>query len=441
MVELLIPRLVGTVSCLAVASAVMAQGDGGESRHQWIVHGSSSVIAVDTPESSWLEGGLGKLRYDESSSAATFDRLLLQYRGTLTPTLFAHVDADFADGGDDNFGVTEAFLEWRPVPRSPTRHRLKLGAFYPRSSLENVESGWESPYSISFSAINSWLAEEVRLLGAEWSLERRLGDASSSHLLTLFGAAFYGNDPSGALLAWKGWGIHDRQTRWTEQLPLPPVPMLEPMLWPGQTPADIGTRLSPNQAPVAEPFLEIDHEPGTHIGVEWRYAKRLSIAASRYDNRADPMSVDAGQYGWRTIFDQVALQAALPWDIGLMAQWMSGTTAMGPVLDNGRRAVDDDFEASYVMLTRDFGRYRISLRYDDFEVYDADILPDDDNNETGDGITVAYLRELRDGLTLAVEWQRVQSTRPARAYLGSTPNSTEQVIRAELAWRIASWPN
>lgn len=441
MVTLLKPLRWMATFALLIAQLALAQDFPNESRHRLTLRGTSSLVAIDSPEVSWLDGGLGKLRYDESTSPAVFDRLLIQYRGTLSPTVFAHVDADVLDDGDSGLGLTEAFVEWRPVPRSRTRHRMKFGAFYPRSSLENVGPGWQSPYTISSSALNTWIAEEVRLLGAEWMVERRLGDAASAHHVSAFAAAFYGNDPSGALISWKGWGIHDRQTRWGEKIAFAPIPRLEPRVWPGQDPAEPGTVLSPNQAPVAEPFLEIDREPGYHAGAEWRYAQRLSISASRYDNRADPMSIADGQYGWRTIFDQVGVQISLPWNVGLLAQWMRGTTAMGPVLRNGRRPIDVDFESAYMMLTREFRTYRLSLRFDDFEAYDADLLPDDDNNETGDAITLAYIRELRDGLSLAVEWQRIDSQRPARAYLGLAPDSTEQMLRAQISWQLGSWPN
>jgi hypothetical protein len=135
------------------------------------------------------------------------------------------------------------------------------------------------------------------------------------------------------------------------------------------------------------------------------------------------------------------MQASLPWNVGLMAQWMSGTTAMGPVIGNGRRIVDNDFEAAYLMFTREFRTYRLSLRFDDFEVYDADILPGDDNNETGAAVTLAYVRELRDGLSLAIEWQHIDSTRPARAYVGLASDATEQMLRAQISWQLGSWPN
>ncbi len=427
MVRLLKLQRLAMVSTMLLAGQAIAQTGLDASRHRWTVRGSSSLISVDSRDTSWLDGGLSKMRYDETDSNTVFDRLLIEYEGALTPTLIAQIDADIMGDGDGSFDLTEAFLEWRPVPRSANRHRLKLGAFYPRASLENVGVGWSSPYSISWSAINTWLAEEIRLFGAEWTLSRPLGGGGSAHRLDLFAAAFYGNDPSGTLLAWKGWGLHDRQTRWREQLPLPSIPVLQP-----------GTRMRQHQDPHAQPFLEIDHEPGFHAGAEWRYADRVSLAASRYDNRADPLSTADGQYGWRTVFDHIALRASLPWNLGLMAQWMRGTTAMGSVIGAGRRVVDNDYEASFVMLTRRWDSFRLSLRVDDFEVYDADVLPNDNNYENGDAVTLAYMRKLMGGLTLGVEWQRIDSMRPAREYLGLAPDADERQLRVQLSWQLSN---
>ncbi len=431
MVALLKAHQTAALGLLAAISTVSAQQRPGESPHRWLVQNNVSYTAVDTGDQSWLNGGLGKLRRDESDSTFAVQRLLFEYRKAVTPTLFAQLGADYLHDGSSGLDLTEAFLEWRPVPRSPTRHRFKLGAFYPRLSLENTDAGWETPFSISSSAINSWIAEEVKLLGAEWSLQRRLGGAGSPHELGVFAAAFYGNDPTGTLLAWKGWGIHDRQTRWHEQLPLPPLPQLQP-----------GTRLREKQAPYAEPFLEIDHAPGYYAGVEWRYAQRVSIQAAHYDNRADLLLATDGQYAWETYFDHLAVQISLPWDIGLMAQWMSGYTAMGPVINRyGTRPVENEFQASYLMLTRMHNGHRVSLRFDQFAVEDLDLLPDDDNSESGHAITLAYNRELSPTLRLAVEWLRVESDRPARAYLGLDPDSIETTLQVQLRWRLTSRSN
>ena len=61
-----------------------------------------------------------------------------------------------------SLGITEAYLQFRPYPHAGYRLRVKAGAFYAPVSLENRASGWESPYTLSYSAINSWLATEVR---------------------------------------------------------------------------------------------------------------------------------------------------------------------------------------------------------------------------------------------------------------------------------------
>src|SRR4029077_16419632 len=90
-----------------------------------------------------------------------------------------HFDASAWDDKDRSpVGVTEAYLQFRPYPFSGYRLRIKAGAFYPPVSLENRAAGWESPYTLSYSAINTWLGVEVRTLGVEAQLDwlgRRTG--------------------------------------------------------------------------------------------------------------------------------------------------------------------------------------------------------------------------------------------------------------------------
>lgn len=409
------------------SSVLHAQGLEGDSPHSWLVQSNASYIMVDSDETGWLNGGFGKLRYDESESSVVFNRLLLEYRGALTPTLLAHVVVDYTNDGSPGFDLQEGYLEWRPVPRSPNRHRFKFGAFYPRLSLENVASGWETPFSISSSAINTWIAEELKMLGAEWSLQRRLGGSGSPHEAGLLAAVFYANDPAGTLMSWKGWGVHDRQTRWREQIPLPPLPQLQ-----------AGTRFSQSQAPWAEPFLEIDHAPGYFLASEWRYSQRVSVQLAAYDNQTDPLLVADGQWGWRTDFRHVAMKISLPWKLGFMAQWITGRTIMGPVIGTGTRIVDNDFEAAYVMLTRMHNNHRLTLRYDDFSVSDNDAFPSDNNNESGDALTLGYIYDHSDNLQIAAEWLRIDSERPARAYVDADPRSTETILQVQFRWKLLS---
>ena len=51
--------------------------------------------------------------------------------------------------------------------RRPVSWSVKAGAFFPTISLENDDLGWTSPYTLTPSAINSWIGEELRTIGSE----------------------------------------------------------------------------------------------------------------------------------------------------------------------------------------------------------------------------------------------------------------------------------
>jgi hypothetical protein len=257
-------------------------------------------------------------------------------------------------------------------------------------------------------------------LGAEWRIERALGHSTGRQRIGAHAATFFGNDPAGTLLAWKGWGIHDRQTRFGDVLPLPPVPQIQP------------GGMFENQAPWAEPFVETDDRPGYYYGLDWRLGRRALVALAHYDNRADPLSLRQGQYGWDTVFDHIGMQLELPGGIGLVAQWIDGTTVMGPVLD-GARVVDTAFESNYWLLTKQLARHRVSVRYDDFAVVDRDETPLDENDDSGHAWTLSYRYARSAALELALEWLRVRSYHPARAHLGEPLLATEHMLQLRIA--------
>ena len=107
------------------------------------------VRYVDTDaQDSFTQGGLGLARFDEDHDALQFGRLFLQYHGSLTETVDAHLTVDtYADHDKNPVDVTEAFVQWRPFPASGWRWRTKLGAFHSPVSLENLGAGWQSAYS------------------------------------------------------------------------------------------------------------------------------------------------------------------------------------------------------------------------------------------------------------------------------------------------------
>ncbi len=375
---------------------------------------------------SWTDGLVGKLRYDDNHEGMIFSRAFADYEFLLTDTL--KVEAAL-EAYDDDIGsavdLTEAYVEWRPVPRSRNRYRLKVGAFYPRISLENVSAGWSSPYSMSSSAINTWVAEELRTVGAELSLSRRLAMFGGANTVSLQAAFFRKNDPTGSLLAWKGWSVHDRQSRIGDELPLPPLPIIQPgMDFDGQD-------------PYVAPFREIDGQDGYYVGGEWRFNQQLLIRAMHYDNRADPTVDKGGQYAWTTKFEHVGVHAALPGDLELLFQWMTGSTVMGDAV-NGVHDLDAEYNSMYLMVTKAFDRHRLSVRYDKFEVTENDQTPQDNNAEDGNAWTLAYFYDYSDWVTFGAESLIIKTNRFSWQYYGLGPTRTEKQIQLTAQLRFGN---
>ncbi|HSD70082.1 MAG TPA: hypothetical protein VLB07_11040 [Woeseiaceae bacterium] len=374
---------------------------------------------------SWAEGSAGKLRYDPDSDGLMLSQAYADYSLRLADTLDMHTVALlYSDDIGSTIDFSEAYLQWRPMTLTENRYRLKLGAFYPRVSLENSGPGWSTPYTISSSAINTWIAEEFRTFGAELSLSRKPQFLGGLHTLSLQAAAFYLNDPAGTLLSWKGWSVHDRQTRFGDELPLPPVPQIQPGMA-----FDL-------QDPFLAPFREIDDRIGYYINAEWSADTRFLVRIMHYDNRADPESYEDGQFGWRTKFDHVGLQATLPGDFGLIAQWMEGSTVWGWYF-NGVRAVDADFYSGFLLLTKSLDRHRLSLRYDLFDVSENDDFPLDENSEYGHAWTLAYQYRATDFATLAIEWLEIETYRDAWEYFGLEDEMTESQLQISLRLRFS----
>ena len=395
------------------------------SPHKFVV--GADIAYVDSSGlASWTEGFVGKLRYDDSSDGLTLSRAFVDYEGRVSDTLNANIALEIYD---DDLGspidFTEAYLEWRPVPRSPNRYRLKVGAFYPRISLENTAAGWGSAYSVSSSTINTWVAEELRTFGAELSVSRRPQSLGGTHQFGLQVATFWGNDPTGSLLAWKGWSAHDRQSRFGDELPLPPLPQIQPGMF------------FAAQDPYVAPFREIDDRAGFYINGEWQFGSRVLVRAMHYDNRADPTILEDGQYAWTTKFDHIGAQVSLPGNFAVIGQWMSGSTVMGPVVD-GAHMVDTEFDSKFIMLTKIVGKHRLSLRYDNFEVTQNDDTDEDNNPEDGLVWTAAYQHEYSQRLSFAAEWLSIKTHHCGWVYYGLNPTATEKQWQFSVRLRFSN---
>ena len=332
-----------------------------------------------------MDGGISAVRFDKDDSGLALGRVRLALNQPLGDLWLVHLDFSAWGGDSDNnpVGATEAYLQFRPYPFAGYRLRVKAGAFYPPTSLENRESGWESPYTLSYSAIDSWLAEEVRTIGVEAQLDwlgRRMGHDFD---LGVTGGVFGWNEEAGGVLAADGFALTDRQT-------------------------PIGGRVGqPNVGPFGDAvlFRQFDGRAGVYGGLEARWLDRVVVQALRYDNRADPTVVDtvSNVMAWETTFDSAGARLETEDGWTAIVQGLKGNTAIAP----GGFSLVWPFKAQYALLSKRIGRHTLSARYDRFEV-DTNFGAAD-GAEDGHGWTAAYVFTPDEHWRFTLEWVRVTS--------------------------------
>lgn len=365
-------------------------------------------------EKSFLDGGLGELRFGDERSALQLGRARFALSQPIGEVFALKLDAS-AWGEDDKnpADLTEAYLEYRPYPRGGLKARVKLGAFYPAISLENRAAGWESPYTLSSSALNTWLAEELRAIGIEGSLEWLGTRMGHSFDFGVDAGIFGWNDPLGVVVASHGFALHDRQTGLFGRVG-------QPDAW----------------VPGAEPFLQdIDGRPGYYIGGEARYLDRAVLRAMHYDNRGDPTAHTASfdAYAWETRFDTagVRLEGASGWTA--IVQWLDGETYITP----GGFELEWTFDTTYALLSKRHGPHTFSVRYDDFNVESN--LPLRESEQHGHAWTAAYVFEHGPHWRCTLEWIRLESTLYSRPiYFGTAPFESESKIELAVRYAISS---
>ena len=317
-------------------------------------------------------------------------------------------------------GLLEGFVERRFGFGAGQEIGLKLGQFFLPASRENVEELWTSPYTLTLSALNSWIAEEIRPIGLDFVWSRT---AANDQRWSLGGTAFGGNDTSGALIAWRGFVLHDRPTPTAAFLPLPPLAALE-TTFSGQDPR--GTR----------PFSgDLDHRLGYAGRARWDAPRgRAVIQATAFLNNGD-RALHSGQYAWNTDFRWLSTEVELPAGFRFLGEWGTGTSEMGfaPPGSRSRSRVDILFDALYAMLSWQRGALRTSLRYDDFHVEDRDSTPGDDNTEDGSAWTLAVLGTLGEHWRVGLEMLYLEASRPEAARQGYEDLGGNS-FRAELRW-------
>jgi hypothetical protein len=382
-------------------------------------HATDWELSVDTrlvssnAEPSFMEGGLGTTRYASEDSGLRLGRARLALSQSLGELWSAHLDLSMYDDQDRSpLGLTEAYLLFRPYPFGGWRLRMKAGGFYAPVSLENRAAGWDSPYTLSYSAIDSWLGIELRTLGAEGTLEWLGTRAGQAFDLGATGGVFGWNQGAGGVIATDGFALTDRQT------PL------------------FGRVGQPNAAPLysSEPFLQFDHRAGVYAGLEARYLDRAVLRVLRYDNHADPSLEDAasGYYSWETRFTSAGVRLEGEHGLTAIAQWMNGDTYTGPA---GYEAIWP-FRAEYLLLSERCGRSTLSARYDRFEV--GTIGAEGYGAQDGHAWTAAYAFDASEHWRITLEWLQVVTSSSNRADLALPPLLTESQLQLALRYTIGS---
>ena len=384
------------------------------SRLKWSISGLMDMRLTYTGDAAtWWKDGPGLTRYGALTKGGpggptTRDTALHLSRLSLVSDLLVrdiingHFQFNFDDHpasteSHDSIGLVEAYI----APVLSDRARGRAGILIPPLSLEHFDPAWTSAYTITPSALNTWVGEELKVIALEGSYEFAIAQNAK---LTVLGALFSGNDPAGSLLAWRGWALHDYQLKTGDRYPIA---------------SDVDPSNSPNGW--TTPFKEIDGRPGIYAKIGFEHSDTIRVEAFYFNSFGDPtvISVDdfGTNYSWKTKFSSLGMRYRPHPDLTVVAQGLYGSTEMGPLPQ-----VKNDFFAWYGLLSYQNGQSRFSVRYDRFKVMDRDATSDQ-NDQDGYAETVAYFFRLTDHHLVGAEYVHPVAIRP-----GNTGMSQEDAF-------------
>jgi hypothetical protein len=276
-----------------------------------------------------------------------------------SPWFGGHVHLLARNESDDSkrgrVGVVQAYLD-QNFQRGEHRVRLMEGAFFLPTSRENIDALWETPYTITSSALNSWMGEELRPVGVDAAYTFR---RSWTGAVTLF----TGNDTFGSFPAERGWALRDHWALLGEHLPVD-----------------------------EEYFTSVSAENDDRLG--WSARGRwnndhASVQLTHLDNRSDALEHHHELFDWYTRFDILGADYTIgDWNIAAEYGW--GVT---DIIIEGEGRFRTDLSASYLLVSRRLANGRVSLRGDVFTRDDA----------TDHALTAAYFWSPRGKLRTGIE--------------------------------------
>jgi hypothetical protein len=364
-------------------------------------------LGAPTAQTSWMRGGFGKLGLgDDGGAVIPFGQAVTDLRAQLGSSFSGFTTLRVAPDQHAPVDIVEAYARYQPISSPSLLWSMKLGAFFPPISLENEATGWTSPWTLTPSAINSWVGDELRTIGGESLIEWRYDGGA----VGLQGAVFGWNDPAGALVADRGWAFDTRPTGLFGEPRIPdalasefgdPVPLRE------------------------EPFKQIGAQPGWYGGATMRQNGLGRAALLYYDNRANPALHDGSDFAWRTHFTSLGLESDIG-DVVLLSQAMFGQTTIAPAPNFTSTT---DFQSVYLLAGYYFDDFRIAGRVDLFATQQHNTGSASSAGEHGHALTFAGTWTPVHWLRLTAELLMVDSYRSAVLTPGSGPTSSKKQVQ------------
>lgn len=317
-------------------------------------------VRAKAPE-PWTTGGFGifDIGGDRTRSVG-----VAQLGADWTPAtwLLMHADGlarnDASAGRGKRAGLVQAYVDV-----FTERWRLRAGHFWLPASRENIDPLWNSRYTITFSALNTWIGQEFRPIGADLQF-------SPNFYVTLGATAFRGNDTMGTLLAARGWTLGNRLTVYNEVVPAGPDP--------------------------TRPFgKDLDAKTGYAERLRFQMPERAVLQVTHVDNRATIGRPAPPEVPWLTRYDTVGTTIGTDAPTTFAAEWASGDTTVG--FPHGTFRVG--FNTAYALVSHKIRAERFSARIERFTT----------RLTRGHATTVAWLHDINAQTRFGTEFVRASA--------------------------------
>jgi hypothetical protein len=351
------------------------------------------------PAPSWTDRGSGATRYGGVHEDGRFERvtrfsiaqLALEPEVRLPWGLTGHAQVNWEGNVDDRGNVgprhdaprlVEGWVE-KDWSHETDGWALLAGVSNPSFSLEHGAPAWTPRYTLTPSALDTWLWEEGRVLGlrGEW-----WGTARGCEV-NAFAGAGWGPDEQGILLAERGWVLSD----WMA--------------------GENSTIVLPSPGAVAHEFDERDGRPALYAGLDLRDPWKVGdLRLGYYDNLGN--QAVAGVWETRYGIAGIAVQPLRGLDV--VFQYLIGETATRATstgaTSTGAAASQYTIQALYPLVSYRWRNHRLTVRYDDFRVVEHGGGPAN-LQRRGEAVTIAYLFEFWLRHRLALEYLGVDRHR------------------------------